>query len=174
MFASVGKLFFSFLGKHLHCLKWWSASIEPRGLRYLFFLMGKTYDRKRNLGCRSIPRHTERVSLRTQQYFLLLLSMPGRRMHNSLEKWRWSPFIAWVILYNFIKVPVPWKLLDQGFPRYLLINRDSAVTINSCIWLFHRVISVSPSQWILVSCTLANTIPVFCLAVNGRLCPHVV
>lgn len=93
---------------------------------FIYFLMGKTYDRKRNLGCRSIPRHTECVSLRTQQYFLLLLSMPGRRMYNSLEKWRWSPFIAWVILYNFIKVPVPWKLLDQGFPRYLLINRGSA------------------------------------------------
>lgn len=116
------------------------------------------------------------LSLRNTEAFSDTVQFTGEEsVKLPWKKWRWSPFRAESHLCNFVQTPAPHKSLDQGLaqvPACTLRQHSNYQQLYLLISWSPR--AVSPSQWMLVSCTLANTIPVFCLAVNGRLCPSVV
>lgn len=95
--------------------------------------------------------------------------------NNNLKKWRCRFFIADSYLYNFVNASAPWKLHYLCFaavPAHKSRQRGKYQQLHFPFPARQR--TVSPSQQIPVSCTLANTIPMFCLAVNGRSCPSII
>lgn len=107
--------------------------------------------------------------------FKVLSTRRAAWWNNNFKKWRCRFFIADSHLYNFVNASAPCKL------QYLCLAEIPGHKSWQCseYQQLHFTVpasqfTVSPSQRILVSCTLANTIPMFCLAVNGRSCPSII